>query len=129
MSFYLARRESEGLPSDETTLVVDIVDVASNHLIWRSLESDMSGSATFAARFAGRRAYGWKEIPVRPGEVPLYAQVDRKVRATIEAARRRGRAAGHCSAADGAGLRPWPGPRRRHQPSPWLPSLWLARLR
>ncbi len=86
VSFYLVRRESTGLPSDATTLVVDIVDGASSHLIWRSLESDMSGSTIFAARFAGRKTYGWKEISAKPGEVPLYTQVDRKVRTTIEAA-------------------------------------------
>jgi len=85
VALHVARRDPDDASVGSTTLVVDIVHAASGVLIWRSYDSDLSGTLLFAARFANLTTYAWKDIPTKPGVEPPYTNTDRAVRNAIEA--------------------------------------------
>jgi hypothetical protein len=82
---YVAMRNPEDTGAGSATLVVDLVHTASGVLIWRSFDSDLSGSSLLAARFANIATYAWKDIPARPGVEPPYVGTDRAIRNALEA--------------------------------------------
>lgn len=85
VALHVARRDPEDASAGSTTLVVDIIHAASGVLIWRSFDSDLSGTSLFAARFANVTTYAWKDIPTKPGVEAPYTNTDRAMRNAIEA--------------------------------------------
>jgi hypothetical protein len=82
---YVALRNPEDTGSGSATLVVDLVHAASGVLIWRSFDSDLSGTSLLEARFSNVATYAWKDIPTRPGVEPPYVNTDRAIRNALEA--------------------------------------------
>ena len=82
---YVAMRNPEDTSAGSVTLVVDLVHAASGVLIWRSFDSDLSGTSLLEARFSNVATYAWKDIPTRPGVEPQYVNTDRAVRNALEA--------------------------------------------
>jgi hypothetical protein len=82
---YLALRNPEDTSAGSGTLVVDLVHAASGVLIWRSFDSDLSGTSLLEARFSNVATYAWKDIPTRPGVEPQYVNTDRAIRNALEA--------------------------------------------
>jgi hypothetical protein len=82
---YVALRNPDDTSAGSATLVVDLVHAASGVLIWRSFDSDISGTSLLAARFSNLATYAWKEIPTRPGVEPPYTNTDRAIRNALEA--------------------------------------------
>lgn len=82
---YAAMRNPEDTTAGSATLVVDLVHAASGVLIWRSFDSDLSGTSLLEARFSNVATYAWKDIPTRPGVEPQYVNTDRAIRNALEA--------------------------------------------
>jgi hypothetical protein len=87
---WVVMRVAQGNPEDSgpgcCTLIVDLIHAASNVLIWRSFDSDLSGSSLLGSRFQGLATYAWKSMPDQPGVEAPSTATDRTVRRTIDAA-------------------------------------------
>jgi hypothetical protein len=77
MAYHLVSEQSRA------TLVLDIIDRDSGHLVWRSLDSDLSGRSLWTARFSNYETYAWKQIEGL-GETPLYETSDQLLRRALE---------------------------------------------
>ncbi len=84
VTFFLLGDRERGRGNEETALVIDIVDTASNVLVWRSLDSDVLGNSLYTAKFSGYKTYSWKEIGGRFEASPLYARTNRQIRHVLE---------------------------------------------
>jgi hypothetical protein len=79
--FYMAFHLVGKLPG--ATLVLDIIDRESGRLVWRSLDSNLSGRSLWTARFSNYETYAWKRIEGL-GETPLYETSDQLLRRALE---------------------------------------------
>jgi len=82
---HVAFRNPEDTSAGTGTLVVDLIHAASGVLIWRSFDSDLSGTSLLAARFANVSTYAWKDMPIKPGAETPFGNTDRAIRNAIEA--------------------------------------------
>lgn len=81
----VAMRNPDDTSAGSATLVVDLIHAASGVLIWRSFDSDLSGTSLLEARFSNLATYAWKDIPGKPGVEAPYVNTDRAIRNALEA--------------------------------------------
>ena len=78
--FYVALHMVGEMP--RLTLVIDIIDAESGFLVWRSMDSDVSGRSLWTARFSNYETYAWKQIAGLE-QAPIFAVSDTLLRQTI----------------------------------------------
>jgi hypothetical protein len=78
--FYVALHMVGEMP--QLTLVIDIIDSESGLLVWRSMDSDVSGRSLWTARFTNYKTYAWKQIAALD-RAPIFAVSDALLRNAI----------------------------------------------
>jgi hypothetical protein len=78
--FYVALHMVGEMP--QLTLVIDIIDSESGLLVWRSMDSDVSGRSLWTARFNNYKTYAWKQIAALD-RAPIFGVSDALLRDAI----------------------------------------------